>query len=372
MPKLFGCKIVVKKEVTEKVTRRVFDFLSVVSLTKVAETQKKWRTIVNTDFPFNLIHQHFPELHPLRVKRLGGGATNITTYIQLANNEQVGRVPGKDTDKFLNRAAEAKNVQIAFEHGAGPEILQDDAKGLQRSKFLPNPITMTSELLTHPDNIKKSIVPLKRIHQCGKQFGNPIDVFKRNKDFLQMLEEQKKPLAAEFKNILTEVEKLEKIFAQLDIKKVPCHNDPTPGNFVESNGNIILIDWEYSGNNDFVWDLVGFAIESEFSSAQEKVMFAAYFGDQPDEAALQRYVLYKPVYALWGIVWALLQLANGNNAAPVDVLTAMVQKRSEDFQGYVVSADYNNVLATVEAALLKQKNANQTTAVEISRSFGAR
>ena len=39
---------------------------------------------------------------------------------------------------------------------------------------------------------------------------------------------------------------------------VPCHNDPWPGNLLDADGpdgRIYLIDWEYSGMNDPMWDL---------------------------------------------------------------------------------------------------------------------
>ena len=93
---------------------------------------------------------------------------------------------------------------------------------------------------------------------------------------------------------------------------MPCHINACPGNFVESEGEVKLIDWEYSGNSDPMWDLVFLSIEAEFTPQQERQMFECYFGSQDKTEAMQRFMLYKPVYHLWAILWASVQLANEN------------------------------------------------------------
>jgi thiamine kinase-like enzyme len=59
---------------------------------------------------------------------------------------------------------------------------------------------------------------------------------------------------------------------------VPCHNDPWPGNLIDADGRVYLIDWEYSGMNDPVWDLADLSVEAGFDAEQDRAMVEAYRG----------------------------------------------------------------------------------------------
>lgn len=332
--------------IAKKMVSKSFDFLSTTDIRPAAESRKDWSEIIKKEFPVNLVHRTFPEMLFLRAKTLSGGATNLTSYIQVPGDEWVGRCPG---NLRLDRASEKENLKIAFRHGVGPEVIFDDGKGRQLSKYLKNPITMSEELLKNAEQLKKAIAPLKKIHECGELFVNAIDVFKRNDDMSKILDEHKQPLSTQFNALLVETKKLQELFSKLDIKKVPCHMDTTPGNFVESNGKMVLIDWEYAGNCDPVWDLMTLALEAKFSPEQEQQMFSAYFGDHPDQEAMQRYVLYKPVYALWGILWAKVQLANKNLAATTAILEEMVESRWQDYQSVMKNPEYHKAFAALSA-----------------------
>ena len=43
-----------------------------------------------------------------------------------------------------------------------------------------------------------------------------------------------------------------------------------------------IVDWEYSGMNDPMWDLGDLSVEAGFSDAQDEEMIAAYFGGRTD------------------------------------------------------------------------------------------
>ena len=65
---------------------------------------------------------------------------------------------------------------------------------------------------------------------------------------------------------------------QLGTDRKPCHNDLVPENFVMSGeGRMYLIDWEYSGYNDPMWDLASHLLESGFDEDEEELFFQYYF-----------------------------------------------------------------------------------------------
>src|SRR3712207_7100824 len=58
----------------------------------------------------------------------------------------------------------------------------------------------------------------------------------------------------------------------------PCHNDPWPANLLDAGGRLYIIDWEFSGMNDPMWDLGDLSVEAGFGSKQDRVMMEAYYG----------------------------------------------------------------------------------------------
>ena len=51
---------------------------------------------------------------------------------------------------------------------------------------------------------------------------------------------------------------------------VPSHNDTVPENFIKDiNGRLYLIDWEYSGLNDEMWDLAAHSIECNLQAMKK-------------------------------------------------------------------------------------------------------
>jgi thiamine kinase-like enzyme len=75
-----------------------------------------------------------------------------------------------------------------------------------------------------------------------------------------------------------------------------------------------IVDWEYSGMNDPMWDLGDLSVEAAFDRAQEREMIEAYFGGAPSPAEMGRIVIYKAMCDLLWTLWGLIQHANKNPA----------------------------------------------------------
>jgi thiamine kinase-like enzyme len=96
---------------------------------------------------------------------------------------------------------------------------------------------------------------------------------------------------------------------------VACHCDPLCENFLDQRGKRMwIVDWEYAGMNDPMWDLGDLSVEGQFDAAQEAEMIAAYFGGEPRASELGRIVIYKAMCDLLWTLWGLIQHANRNPA----------------------------------------------------------
>ena len=58
----------------------------------------------------------------------------------------------------------------------------------------------------------------------------------------------------------------------------PCHCDPLCENFLDTGERMWIVDWEYSGMNDPMWDLGDLSVEAELRRRQDEEMLRAYFG----------------------------------------------------------------------------------------------
>ena len=51
---------------------------------------------------------------------------------------------------------------------------------------------------------------------------------------------------------------------------VACHCDPLCENFLDTGQRMWIVDWEYSGMNDPMWDLGDLVVEAAFGDRRRK------------------------------------------------------------------------------------------------------
>ena len=88
--------------------------------------------------------------------------------------------------------------------------------------------------------------------------------------------------------------------------KVPCHNDSLMGNWVlDGDGKLYLIDWEYSGMNEAMWDLSCLSIEADYSEQNDNDLLDAYYGRSATTEEKKRFIAAKMyvdyLWTLWGL-----------------------------------------------------------------------
>ena len=105
-----------------------------------------------------------------------------------------------------------------------------------------------------------------------------------------------------------------------------------------------IVDWEYSGMNDPMWDLGDLSVEAAFGEKQDEAMLCAYFGGQPSDFDRGRMVIYKAMCDLLWTLWGLIQLANDN---PADDFAAYAANRFRRCRALMASPDFAGHLKAV-------------------------
>ena len=120
----------------------------------------------------------------------------------------------------------------------------------------------------HPIFIK-AIKTIKALHNT-KPFLQNFDMFKLIDYYLRLLKRRKIELPKFIDKYSKTIDSLGKILAQYRNHLVPCHNDIVPENIINSHHKIYLVDFDYSGNNDFCFDLGNLSVEMGYNENQVK------------------------------------------------------------------------------------------------------
>lgn len=235
-----------------------------------------------------------------------GGLTNHTYKLTLKNGEElVVRIPGEGTEEMICRADEKKSTTLACKIGVDAEMLYFGDDGSKITRFIKNGITMSGETLHEPRHICQVAEIFRKMHSCGEDTGVPFEVFDMAEGYEKIIVDKEVPMFDDYDTVKAQVMSIKtEVDSTVEIKKVPCHNDPLSENWVEGDGRMYLIDWEYAGMNDGMWDVADVSIEACFDAECDTLLLTEYLGHEPSIAERKHFLASK-IYVdyLWTL-WA--------------------------------------------------------------------
>ncbi len=270
------------------------------------------------------------------VERLGG-LTNRVYRVEAGGETLVLRIPGEGTEAYIDRAVEAVNARAAAAAGVSPEVLfVDAARGLMLTRHVAGR-TMTPALFREPGAAGRAAVAFRALHGSGAAFDFRFDLFAMVEDYLRLLGDLKATLPEGYHAAVADARAVQAALDAHPAALAPCHCDPLCENFLDTGERMWIVDWEYSGMNDPLWDLGDLSVEGEFGPEQDEALLAAYFGGPPSAAQRGRVVAYKAMCDLLWTLWGLIQHANGN---PAEDFWAYAINRFDRCRRLMASADF--------------------------------
>lgn len=246
--------------------------------------------------------------HDLKVERLGG-LTNKNYKVMDDRKSYVFRIAGDGTEELVSRGDEKKCTQLAEDIGITPHLIYfDPNSGTKITSYIDNAVTMNSSLVRNLENMKSIAKIFKKLHQSDKKSDVIFDVFQKIQDYEKLLPEN--ILWNDYFEIKKRVISLKKLVSESNVR-VLCHNDPLCENFVMSDSSMYLVDWEYSGMNDPMWDIADFFIEAEYTLDEEQQFYKYYFDSSPTSNELTRLLINKVLIDFLWSLWGLQRFSSG-------------------------------------------------------------
>ena len=252
----------------------------------------------------------------IKLELLGGALTNVCYKVTTGGAAYVLRLAGEGTSDYIDRAAEKHNAQVAAEAGVNADVVYFDATdGTMVTRFVEGISMNAGDGFGRDSGAPVRVArALKRVHSLGRVFRSRFDVFAAIDGYLDLLRGWRMPLPEDYYEVGQRARAVRLALEASPAALVPCHNDPWPANLLDADGRIYLIDWEYSGMNDPMWDLADLSVEAGFGPEQDRAMMEAYYGARLSPALYSRLEVYKAMSDLHWSVWGFVQHAKGNPA----------------------------------------------------------
>lgn len=281
----------------------------------------------------------------LRLERLGG-LTNRNYRIDWQGKSYVLRIPGEGTSEYIDRKAEAQNARIASDAGVNaPLSYFDPADGVMVTGFIDGGITMDGEKFKQRGRPARAAIALRRMHDFPEAFASRFELFAQIDTYLDLLRRKGATIPDGYDAVHREAEKVRAALNARPAKLAPCHCDPLAENFLDTGDRMWVVDWEYAGNNDPMWDLGDVSVEAGFDAAQDEEMMEAYFGGRPPADQVGRMVMYKAMCDLLWTLWGVIQHVNQN---PVDDFWAYATNRFARCQALMGDANFGRHVEAVK------------------------
>ncbi|MEH7333366.1 NTP transferase domain-containing protein [Neobacillus drentensis] len=245
-----------------------------------------------------------------------GGMTNKNFKITLTNQKDyVLRIPGVGTEAMINRFAEKINSNLVSEIGLDSPLIYFNAEtGVKISEIIPNAETLNGKMCKREDIMELTTDRLRTLHQSNIPIENTWDVFKEMDKYEKLVIEAEGQFYEGYEEVRNQVKEIEKIYKAMNIQFVPCHVDPVAENMVKSGERLYLIDWEYSGLSDPMWDIAAHSMESVFSPEDEELFLSHYFKGEEVTDEIQTRILMNKIFQdfLWS-TWTVIKEAAGDD-----------------------------------------------------------
>ena len=240
----------------------------------------------------------------INIKPIKGGISNQNFLVQENSKKFFVRLGDDMPEHNVSRSKELIASNAAAEIGLSPAVIYN-TKGVLILEYIEGAMLSTDSIV---DKLESIISLIKKIHSemSKKLYGHSVNfgAFDAIKRYAKLLKNHKSSYTQLLPSLLFQVDKLEINTSPYDI--VFCHNDLIFTNFLDDEDRLWIVDWEYSGFNNPLFDLGDFASHCNFSENKEIFLLENYFEKKINEKLLLEFNSFKCAAILREAMWSMV------------------------------------------------------------------
>jgi len=246
--------------------------------------------------------------------RLTGGLSNQAWRVEQGGQTWYARLGYADAERLgVNRHSECALLAVVAAAGFAPDVLAcDPPTGLLVTRYIKGQ-TWQATHAGEPRNLSRIGRLLARLHTMPLAAGIGVVSYAEQARRLVGTIPPGDATAAALRN------RADQAFQRIERRKARralCHHDLHHLNIVDTGRHLWLVDWEYGGIGDPLFDVAGFLALHEMGAAETDLLLGAYGAEAP----VDREVLPEARWAFDYVQWLWYRSCLGARPDPAGVL----------------------------------------------------
>jgi thiamine kinase-like enzyme len=242
---------------------------------------------------------------PIAIERIAGGISNHNFVVRTAASTFVALLCQERRYLGIDRRNESVCQQAACAAGVAPEVLHHE-DGLLMSRFVAGRTLQASDL-RRPEMLVRLAALLRCLHESWSELTGEILYFcpfQSVRTYAQTAARVGAVLPRDIHELFEDTRALSRRIAPS--RPVLCHNDLLAANLIDDGTRLSLVDWEYAGMGNPLFDLANASANAALSEEQETALLAAYAGNV-DARSLAELRIFRAISALREALWSTIQ-----------------------------------------------------------------
>ena len=250
------------------------------------------------------------------------GMTNHSYKFTYDGTTYFARVPGENTDTYIDRETEGEILEKLKPYNITEDIVYFDKKtGYKISKFFENARTLNIE---DEEELKRCMTLYRKFHLLGIKVDAKCDIVDKIAEYINIIRDKNIYVPYEdFDEVVNEARKIKKYLDKVDTVKTLTHGDPNPNNVLVVGNELKLIDFEYGGMANPLSDIALFGVYVGFDIDKTFELYTMYKNanvesedlqiiPKSDDEAKKMIISYMALGGLYNAVWTIVRCAMGD------------------------------------------------------------
>lgn len=230
------------------------------------------------------------------------GMTNRSFLFECGKRKYIMRVPGEGTERLIDRNQEYRVYQVLDGKNISDHVVYiNPANGYKITEFFQEARCCDPY---HLEDVEKCMDKLRSLHEMKLKVEHEFDLFQKI-ELYESLWNGEPSVYRDYEETKKNVLSLKSYVDQHREQGCLTHIDAVPDNFLfikEQEGEeVLLIDWEYAGNQDPHVDLAMFSIYSFYDKQHIDQLIDIYFQEKCEQTVQIKIYCY---VAICGLLWS--------------------------------------------------------------------